>query len=113
MMRLPISSRSYRKFNNAGRQSSRRFQMPQFGTPNPYPNQPQTYQYQNSDQLLNYLGQQGVSHQQVLNTNPGGYPFSVGQTIKIPNLQPTTYGPPKPAASPYANQPHPQANPSL
>lgn len=61
------------------------------------------YQYQGQDSPLTVATQYGISPQQLISANPGGYPFSTGQTINIPQLgtnpiqQPAVYGPPTPA----------------
>lgn len=63
--------------------------------PGPYPNQPQTYQYQTNDNPTSLAQQFGVTPSQLLNANPGGYPFSTGQTIKIPQYS-SPIGPTQP-----------------
>lgn len=63
--------------------------------PGPYPNQPQTYQYQTNDNPTQLAQQFGVTPSQLLNANPGGYPFSTGQTIKIPQYS-SPIGPTQP-----------------
>jgi hypothetical protein len=45
---------------------------------------PYTYQYRPQDDPLTVANQFNVTPQQLLAANPGGTPFSVGQTIKIP-----------------------------
>lgn len=51
--------------------------------PNPY-----QYQYRPEDDPVTVANQNGVTPQQLIQANPGGYPFSVGQTINIPMLPP-------------------------
>src|SRR5690349_2336246 len=47
------------------------------------------YKYQTNDSPLTVAQQNGISPQQLIDANPGGYPFSTGQNINIP--QPMTY----------------------
>ena len=69
---------------------------------------PTTYQYQATDSPQQIASQFGVTTPQLLQANPGGYPFSTGQTIKIPNVpSPMVYGPPKPPVA-AANTPYSQ-----
>lgn len=51
--------------------------------PNPYPS-PYQYQYKPEDDPITVANQFNVTPQQLLAANPGGTPFSTGQTIKIP-----------------------------
>ena len=52
------------------------------------PTLPTTYQYKSNDQPDKVAQQLGVTPQQLIQANPGGYPFSTGQTIKIPQIGP-------------------------
>jgi hypothetical protein len=45
-----------------------------------------TYQYKSNDTPLTVAQQFGVSPQDLINANPGGWPFSVGQTIRLPKI---------------------------
>jgi hypothetical protein len=47
-------------------------------------NRAQTYQYQATDNPADLATKLGTSPQQLLNANPGGYPFDTGQTINVP-----------------------------
>jgi hypothetical protein len=47
-------------------------------------NNPYQYQFKPEDNPLSVAQQFGVTPQQLLEANPGGYPFSTGQTIKVP-----------------------------
>jgi hypothetical protein len=64
-------------------------------------NRAQTYQYQATDNPADLATKLGTSPQQLLNANPGGYPFDTGQTINVPAeygkpLQYAAYGMPEP-----------------
>jgi len=71
------------------------------------PRQPNPYKYQSDDSPLTLADKYGITPTQLIDANPGGYPFSTGQTINIPQFGPamgnqgvagpTMYGPPKPA----------------
>lgn len=43
-----------------------------------------TYNYQPTDNPLTVAEQFGTTPQQLISANPGGYPFSTGQTINVP-----------------------------
>jgi hypothetical protein len=64
-----------------------RHQQEQAGT---WKNQP--YQYQANDDPVSLANQHGITPQQLIDANPGGYPFSQGQTVSIPQYvhTPTT-----------------------
>lgn len=51
------------------------------------PRRPTPYQYQSNDSPLTVASQNGLTPQQLIDANPGGYPFSTGQTINIPQAQ--------------------------
>lgn len=82
---------------------------------------PTTYQYKSTDQPQSIASQFNISTSQLLSANPGGYPFNVGQTIKIPQYSsPIGPTPPAgyqgltpsqsqniPAPAPSFNNPHP------
>lgn len=50
----------------------------------PGPNNPFQYQYKPEDDPLTVASQFGITPQQLISANPGGTPFAVGQTIRIP-----------------------------
>ncbi len=52
------------------------------------PRRPTSYQYKPGDNLSNLSNQYGVTEQQILQANPGGFPFSTGQVISIPSHLP-------------------------
>lgn len=54
---------------------------------------PKTYQYKTGDDPTRVAAQFGVAPRQLLDANPGGYPFSTGQIINIPNYQYTPIQP--------------------
>jgi len=64
------------------------------------------YQYGATDSPVTLADKYGITPTQLIDANPGGYPFSQGQTINIPQfgpvlgnqgvVGPTMYGPPKP-----------------
>jgi hypothetical protein len=89
------------------------------GTNNAGPYQytpPTTYQYKASDDVLTLAQQYGTTPQAIIDMNPGGWPFDVGQTVKIPGVKlPTTddsWAAPKtlPQAAPAGIQPTPAGN---
>jgi hypothetical protein len=45
-----------------------------------------TYQYGTDDTPISVANQFGITPQQLISANPGGYPMSIGQNINIPNL---------------------------
>jgi hypothetical protein len=76
----------------------------------PDPNNPFQYQYRPQDDPLTVANQFNVTPQQLLAANPGGTPFSVGQTIKIPQAPQAAFQ----YKQPIGPQPAPQpATPSL
>ena len=53
------------------------------------PKHPIPYQYKVNDTPLSVANQYGISPQELINANPGGYPFSTGQNLNVP--QPITF----------------------
>src|SRR5688572_12797605 len=51
------------------------------------------YQYQPGDSPLTVANQFNLQPQQIISANPGGYPFSAGQTINIPSAAVNPYAP--------------------
>lgn len=62
------------------------------------------YIYKPNDNPLSVANQFGVTPQQLISANPGGTPFTTGQTVNIPTVNPYQYtapiGPQPPASSP-------------
>lgn len=56
------------------------------------PRRPRPYQYQATDNPTTVASQYGVTPQALIDANPGGYPFSTGQTINIPGSVTTQFG---------------------
>lgn len=48
---------------------------------------PTIYQYRPEDTPVTLADQFGVTPQQLIQANPGGFPFSVGQQIRVPTFQ--------------------------
>lgn len=61
----------------------------------------QPYQYGANDDPVTLASQNGITTQQLLDANPGGYPFSVGQNINMPSWVQTPQ-------TQQAQQPRPQ-----
>jgi hypothetical protein len=53
------------------------------------PGRPNPYKYQSNDSPLTVASQNGLTPQQLIDANPGGYPFVTGQTINIPQVPQT------------------------
>lgn len=49
---------------------------------------PTPYQYKPDDDPVTVAQQNGITPEQLIQANPGGYPFSAGQNINIPMLPP-------------------------
>lgn len=58
----------------------------------------QPYQYQANDTPVSVANQYGITPQQLIEANPGGYPFSQGQSINLPQQMQV----PQQAAQPQA-----------
>lgn len=52
-----------------------------------------TYQYQAGDDPTQLAQQFGTTPQQLINANPGGYPFNTGQMINLPQALPVSSNP--------------------
>jgi hypothetical protein len=66
------------------------------------------YQFAKGDDPVSISSQYGITTQQLLEANPGGYPFNIGQTLNVPQQtqtpQPAQAAQPAPANnSDYAN----------
>ncbi len=57
------------------------------------------YQYSSQDDPTKLADKYGITPTQLINANPGGYPFGTGQTINIPQFGPPA--PPTPQATPF------------
>jgi hypothetical protein len=68
------------------------------------PPRPRTYQYSSQDSPLTVASQFNLQPNQIISANPGGYPFSTGQTINIPTLFQQTLGQRAPAYTPPLGQ---------
>lgn len=69
---------------------------------------PNPYLYKPQDTPLTVANQFGVTPNQLLAANPGGYPFSTGQAIQIPAANPYQYSAPigpQPAPGPAGSPP--------
>lgn len=77
-----------------------------------------TYQYQTGDSPATLAQQFQTTPQELINANPGGYPFTNGQTINLPlafkgqggGAQP--FSPPRPNIPAGFSNPHPSIQPS-
>lgn len=82
-----------------------------------------TYQYQTGDSPATLAQQFQTTPQELINANPGGYPFTNGQTINVPfqpinynigqQQQPKAFEPPRPNIPSGFSNPHPYRAPAI